>query len=69
MPKMPVLQRELPGIVLVLLYLFALPPLLARTVFRKFFIKMGFVRFMMLMVLMLFMASLPIKMVLRWTST
>ena len=64
---MPVLQREAPGIILVLLYLLALPPLLARTVFRKFFVKMGFVRFMILVTLLQFMASLPIKMVLRWT--
>jgi hypothetical protein len=59
--------RELPGIILVLLYLFALPPILARTVLRPFFIRMGFVRFMILVTLLQFMASLPIKMVLRWT--
>ncbi len=64
---MPVLQREAPGIILVLLYLFALPPLLARTVMRSFFIRMGFVRFMVLVTLIQFMAALPIKMVLRWT--
>jgi hypothetical protein len=61
------LVRELPGLVLIALYLFALPPLLALTVFRTFFIKMGFVRYIVLMNLLLFMASLPIKMVLRWT--
>jgi hypothetical protein len=59
--------RELPGIIFVLLYLFALPPLLARTVMRPFFIRMGFVRFITLITLMQFMAALPIKMVLRWT--
>lgn len=59
--------RELPGIVLVLAYLIAIPPLLARTVMRRFFVKMGFARFMLLVTLMQFMASLPIKMVLRWT--
>jgi hypothetical protein len=58
--------RELPGILLVLLYMLALPPLLARTVMRGFFIKMGFVRFIVLVTLMQFMAALPIKMVLRW---
>jgi hypothetical protein len=61
------LKREAPGIILVLLYLFVLPPLLARTVLRSFFIRMGFVRFMLLVTLLQFMASLPIKMVLRWT--
>ena len=48
-------------------YLFILPPLLARTVLKRFFVKMGFLRFMILVTLIQFMASLPIKMVLRWT--
>ena len=34
---------------------------------RPFFIKMGFIRFFVLVTLIQFMASLPIKMVLRWT--
>jgi hypothetical protein len=59
--------RELPGIVVVLAYLFLLPPLLARTVLRSFFIKMGFVRFFLLVNLLQFMAALPLKMLLRWT--
>ena len=42
------------------------PPILARTVLRPFFIKMGFVRFILLVNLLQFMASLPLKMVLRW---
>ncbi len=58
--------RELPGTLLVLGYFIALPPLMALTVFRKFYQRMGFVRFMVMANLMLFMASLPIKMVLRW---
>jgi hypothetical protein len=60
-------MRELPGIILILAYLLVLPPLLAKTVMRKFFIKMGFMRFFVLVTLLQFMASLPIKMVLRWT--
>jgi hypothetical protein len=63
---MSILQREAPGIILTLLYLLALPPLLARTVFRKFFVKMGFIRYMTMITLLQFMMSLPIKMVLRW---
>jgi hypothetical protein len=59
--------RELPGIILVLAYLFFLPPLLARTIMRPFFVKMGFIRFFLLVNLLQFMAALPIKMVLRWT--
>jgi hypothetical protein len=59
--------RELPGILLVLGYLLLLPPLLAKTILRPFFIKMGFIRFFLLVTLIQFMAALPIKMVLRWT--
>jgi cytochrome b/b6/petD-like protein len=59
--------RELPGILLVLGYLLLLPPLLAKTILRAYFIKMGFIRFFILVTLIQFMASLPIKMILRWT--
>lgn len=62
-----IFMRELPGIALILLYLFALPPLLARTVLRSYFLRMGFVRYMILVSLILMMAALPIKMVLRWS--
>jgi hypothetical protein len=66
-PFLGILVRELPGIVLVLAYLFLLPPLLAKTVLRSFFVRMGFIRFFLLVNLIQFMAALPIKMVLRWT--
>ncbi|MFO0965632.1 MAG: hypothetical protein U0793_08625 [Gemmataceae bacterium] len=59
--------RELPGIVLILGYLLLLPPLLAKTILRPFFIRMGFIRFFILVTLIQFMALMPIKMVLRWT--
>ncbi|MFL5242766.1 MAG: hypothetical protein ACJ8FY_11715 [Gemmataceae bacterium] len=59
--------RELPGLALVIAYLVLLPPLLAKTVMRPFFIKMGFTRFFILVTFLQFMAALPIKMVLRWT--
>ena len=62
-----IVQREWLGIVLVLAYLILLPPLLAVTVFRKYYVKMGFVRFMVMSNLLLIMMLLPIKMVLRWT--
>lgn len=62
-----IVYRELPGIILVLAYFLLVPPLLAITVMRKFFVRMGFIRFMVMTNLLLFMASLPIKMVLRWT--
>lgn len=61
-----ILVREAPGILLVLGYFIVLPPIMALTVFRNFYRKMGFIRFMVMTNLLLFMASLPIKMVLRW---
>ena len=60
-------QREMPGLLLGLAYMLLLPPLLAKTIMRPFFIKMGFARFFLLVNLIQFMAALPIKMVLRWT--
>ena len=61
-----VLLREWLGIALVAAYFLLLPPLMATTIFRRFFLKMGFVRYMLMANLLLFMLSLPIKMVLRW---
>jgi hypothetical protein len=62
-----IIQREWLGILLVLGYFIALPPLMAITVFRKFYQHMGFIRYMVMTNLLLFMMALPIKMVLRWT--
>lgn len=62
-----ILLRESVGLVVVAIYLFVLPPLMAMTVFRKFFMHMGFVRFIVFANLVLFMMCLPIKMLLRWT--
>ncbi|MDZ4688471.1 MAG: hypothetical protein SH850_25635 [Planctomycetaceae bacterium] len=64
-----ILLREGVGIIAVLAYLFLLPPIMAVTIFRKFYLKMGFIRFLVLSNLLLFMAALPIKMLLRWTVT
>jgi hypothetical protein len=59
--------REWLGFVLVLGYFFLLPPVMARMpFFSKFFNRMGFIRYMVFANLMLWMAALPIKMVLRW---
>jgi hypothetical protein len=65
--EMPWYIRELPGILLLAAYFLLLPPILAKTVFRRFFIRMGFIRYFILITLLQFMALLPIKMVLRWT--
>lgn len=61
-----ILLREWVGLLAVFLYLVALPNLMAVTIFKRFFIRMGFLRYMVLANLMLMMMSLPIKMVLRW---
>ncbi|MCA9031309.1 MAG: hypothetical protein KDA66_10895, partial [Planctomycetaceae bacterium] len=62
-----ILQREWLGLVVIVGYFLAVPPLLALTVFRKFFARMGFLRFMVMANLFLFMFSLPLKMALRWS--
>jgi len=62
-----ILWRESPGFIAVFLYLVVLPPLMAATIFRKFFQRMGFIRYMVFANLALLMAALPIKMVLRWS--
>ncbi len=64
-----ILLRELPGIVLTIGYLLILPPalVLMSSFVRDMFIKMGFIRYMVLCNLFLMMMLLPIKMVFRWT--
>jgi hypothetical protein len=59
------LVREIFGIALVLAYM-ALPPLLARGPFRRFYVKMGAPRYYVGSYLFLIMMSLPIKMFTRW---
>ncbi|MBX3432892.1 MAG: hypothetical protein KF847_06205 [Pirellulales bacterium] len=61
-----ILLREWLGIALTLGYFIVLPPIMALTFFRRYFQKMGLIRFMLMANLLLFMAALPIKMVLRW---
>jgi hypothetical protein len=62
-----ILLRESPGILLTGAFLIVLPPLMAVTIFRRFFVHMGFIRYMVMANLLLIMAMLPIKMALRWT--
>ena len=61
-----IIGREWLGIALLLGYFIALPPIMAVTCLKGFYKKMGFLRFMVLANLILFMASLPLKMILRW---
>jgi hypothetical protein len=60
------LVREMFGIVLVLAYVFVLPALLAKTVFKTYFEKLGAARFYVTVFLFLMMMSLPAKMLARW---
>lgn len=62
-----ILFRELPGIIFLGVYFLFLPPLMTLIkTFRDFFYRMGFIRYMIFTNLLLMMAILPIKMVLRW---
>jgi hypothetical protein len=58
--------REIFGIVLVLLYTFVLPVLLAKSWLRTYYDKMGAARYYVGVFLFLMMMSLPIKMLARW---
>jgi hypothetical protein len=60
------LVREWLGFVLVVFYLFLLPVMLARTVFKRMYENMGGIRFSIMVIHLLLMALMPIKMVLRW---
>ncbi|MCA9195898.1 MAG: hypothetical protein KDA87_00105 [Planctomycetales bacterium] len=64
-----ILVRESPGILLTIAYFVLTPPLLAMTLLKRFYVRMGLIRFMVMSNLLLFMVLLPIKMVLRWTIT
>lgn len=64
-PKLWIL-REAPGIILVLLYLVIPPAILAKTVLKETYKKLGPARYSVMMLLGLVMLSLPIKMYLRW---
>jgi hypothetical protein len=62
-----ILIRELPGILLCLAYFTIVPILLGRFFFKKIIAQGGYLRYIVLVGLLLFMAALPLKMVLRWT--
>jgi hypothetical protein len=60
------LIRELPGILLVLFYVFALPVILSKSLFRRYYEKLGPPRYYVSVFLFLSMMSLPLKMLSRW---
>jgi hypothetical protein len=58
--------REIVGFVIVGIYLFVLPVAMAKTVFKRFYDRMGPARFYIGALLFLAMVALPLKMYLRW---
>jgi len=62
-----ILVRESLGFITVLAYFLIPPMLLAKTIFKQFYANLGPARYHIMVFLLLCMASLPIKMVLRWT--
>jgi Cytochrome b(C-terminal)/b6/petD len=58
--------REIFGILLVLFYVFALPVILAKSVFKTYYEKLGAPRYYVAAFLFLMMMSLPMKMLARW---
>src|SRR4029077_11856764 len=65
LPSNPLI-REFFGFLLVIAYFLAIPPLLAKTWLKRFYSTLGPIRFHVMTFLLLCMAALPIKMVLRW---
>jgi Cytochrome b(C-terminal)/b6/petD len=58
--------REIFGIVLVLLYVFVVPVILARGAFKGYYERLGGPRYYVTVFLFLMMMSLPAKMLARW---
>jgi len=61
------LVREMFGILLLLGYFLALPAWLAKSYWKKFYLQMGLIPYVIGSQLMLWMLLVPIKMYLRWT--
>ena len=60
------LVREIFGILFVLVYVFVLPVVLAKKIFKSYFEKLGPPRYYVAAFLFLMMMALPAKMLLRW---
>ena len=58
--------REFFGLLLAALYVFVLPVVMARTVLRSYYEKLGATRFYLAAFLFVMMLALPIKMLTRW---
>jgi hypothetical protein len=65
LPTNPLI-REMFGFLAIFAYFLAIPPLLAKKWFNRFYGTLGPVRYHVMVFLLLCMAALPIKMLLRW---
>jgi hypothetical protein len=59
-------RKEFAGLIFLALYFVALPGVLAKTLMRKLYTQMDFVRYSITVMLFLTMFTLPLKMVCRW---
>ncbi len=58
--------REIFGLIIAVVYIAVLPVVLAKTVFKSYYEKLGASRFYLSVFLFLMMLSLPVKMLARW---
>src|SRR5437868_3779123 len=65
LPTNPLI-REMFGFIIILAYFLIIPTIMAKRWFREFYNSLGPIRYHVMMFLLLCMAALPIKMVLRW---
>ncbi len=65
LPTNPLI-REMFGFIIILAYFLTIPAIMAKKWFKEFYTSLGPIRYQVMMFLMLAMAALPIKMVLRW---
>jgi len=61
-----IIIREFVGIIITLVYLCAVPVVLAKGKLKEVYTQLGFVRYNIVIILALVMLSLPVKMYLRW---
>ena len=60
-------KKEFAGILFLAAYFVALPGVLSKTLLKKLYAQMDFIRYSITVMLFLTMFTLPLKMVLRWT--
>jgi hypothetical protein len=60
-------KKEFAGLLFLAFYFLALPGIFSKTILKKFYEQMDFIRFSVMVGLFLTMFTLPLKMVLRWT--